>query len=310
MDYLLKHTGERSGAVHEKGLLGLALLAQGKMKEAETLAMAWNELPGEKQWTWYPSYQAHLPLPSITSRPVTSACSRPSRRTANASTSPRSIDPALYKDAHARRPAAGEELPQGRQRPRRAHRRLRHHDHHHPDGPAVMGTRRGLRHRNRGLQPRPRLRLRPHPHPRIRLHGLPLRHRCLHPGRPPGTLHHRPQGGRPTGHGRVRQAASPAAWQMPRPASTTAMATTCSPGAGHCSASSSPATTPPSARCSTTTRPSSTWPAPTTAPSSSNPAATRREKAYYMSPRIHPTAAMVLALGMGQPELRIQGKSE
>ena len=34
------------------------------------------------------------------------------------------------------------------------------------------------------------------------------------------------------------------------------------------------------------------------------------EKAYYMSPRIHPTAAMVLALGMGQPELRIQGKSE
>jgi hypothetical protein len=31
------------------------------------------------------------------------------------------------------------------------------------------------------------------------------------------------------------------------------------------------------------------------------------EKAYYMSPRIHPTAAMVLALGMGQPKLRMQG---
>ena len=44
--------------VHEKGLLGLAMLAQGKTKEAEALAMAWNKPPGEKEWTWYPSYQA------------------------------------------------------------------------------------------------------------------------------------------------------------------------------------------------------------------------------------------------------------
>jgi len=58
MDYLLQHPEERCGIVHEKGLLGLALLAQGKAKEAETLAMAWNEPPGEKEWTWYPSYQA------------------------------------------------------------------------------------------------------------------------------------------------------------------------------------------------------------------------------------------------------------
>ena len=26
-------------------------------KEAEKLAMAWNEMPSEKSWTWYPSYQ-------------------------------------------------------------------------------------------------------------------------------------------------------------------------------------------------------------------------------------------------------------
>jgi hypothetical protein len=32
------------------------------------------------------------------------------------------------------------------------------------------------------------------------------------------------------------------------------------------------------------------------------------EKAYYLSPRIHPTAAMVLVLGMNNPQLRIQGK--
>jgi hypothetical protein len=58
MDYLLQHPEERCGIVHEKGLLGLAMLAQGKTKEAETLAMAWNKPPGEQEWTWYPSYQA------------------------------------------------------------------------------------------------------------------------------------------------------------------------------------------------------------------------------------------------------------
>lgn len=57
-DYLLKHPEERCGIVHEKGMLGLAILAQGKTEEAETLAMAWNVPPGEKEWTWYPSYQA------------------------------------------------------------------------------------------------------------------------------------------------------------------------------------------------------------------------------------------------------------
>ena len=58
MDYLLRHPEQRCGIVHEKGLLGLAMLAQGKMNEAEALAMSWNTPPGEKEWTWYPSYQA------------------------------------------------------------------------------------------------------------------------------------------------------------------------------------------------------------------------------------------------------------
>jgi len=34
------------------------------------------------------------------------------------------------------------------------------------------------------------------------------------------------------------------------------------------------------------------------------------EKAYYLSPRIHPTAGMAIVLGMNQPELRIQGKTK
>ena len=58
MDYLLAHPEDRTGEVHEKGLYGLALLARGKTKEAQSLAMAWNKTPDEKSWTWYPSYQA------------------------------------------------------------------------------------------------------------------------------------------------------------------------------------------------------------------------------------------------------------
>ena len=88
MDYLIRHPEERTDHVHEKGLLGLALLAQGKTKEAETMAMAWNEPPGEKSG---PGIHPTKPSssPNISSRPATSACCRPSRRTANASTSPR-----------------------------------------------------------------------------------------------------------------------------------------------------------------------------------------------------------------------------
>jgi hypothetical protein len=57
-EYLLNRKDERCDIVHEKGLLGLALLARGKMKESEEFALAWNTPPGENQWTWYPSYQA------------------------------------------------------------------------------------------------------------------------------------------------------------------------------------------------------------------------------------------------------------
>ncbi|MDX1679886.1 MAG: DUF6288 domain-containing protein [Akkermansiaceae bacterium] len=57
MDYLLDHPEQLGGGVHEKGIYGLALLAHDKRREAKQLARSWNEMPGEKQWTWYPSYQ-------------------------------------------------------------------------------------------------------------------------------------------------------------------------------------------------------------------------------------------------------------
>lgn len=58
MDYLLQHPEEHCGIVHENGLYGLALLSRGKMKEAETLAMAWNEPPEATAWTWHRTYQS------------------------------------------------------------------------------------------------------------------------------------------------------------------------------------------------------------------------------------------------------------
>ncbi|MFM7181025.1 MAG: DUF6288 domain-containing protein [Verrucomicrobiales bacterium] len=58
MEYLLTRKDEHCGVLHEKGLFGLALLARGKVKEAEEYAMAWNTPPGVNEWTWYPSYQA------------------------------------------------------------------------------------------------------------------------------------------------------------------------------------------------------------------------------------------------------------
>lgn len=57
IDYVLNHKKDYGNEVHEKGMIGLALLARGKMQEAEKLAMSWNEMPDEKLWTWYPSYQ-------------------------------------------------------------------------------------------------------------------------------------------------------------------------------------------------------------------------------------------------------------
>jgi hypothetical protein len=56
-DYILNHTADHSHKVHEEGTVGLTLLARGKMEEAEKLATKWLELPGEKSWTWYPSYR-------------------------------------------------------------------------------------------------------------------------------------------------------------------------------------------------------------------------------------------------------------
>ncbi|MFZ9937419.1 MAG: DUF6288 domain-containing protein [Luteolibacter sp.] len=106
VDYLIRHPEQRAGVVHEKGLLGLALLARGNMKEAETLAMAWNEPPGEKQWTWYPSYQAIFLAEYFLQtgdRRVLPTIEENCKRLYLAQV----IDPALYKDAmHGGKPQA------------------------------------------------------------------------------------------------------------------------------------------------------------------------------------------------------------
>ena len=57
MKYLLKHTKDFGRQCHTRGAAGLALLSQGKRNEARAMAAAWNEDPGEKAWTWPVSYQ-------------------------------------------------------------------------------------------------------------------------------------------------------------------------------------------------------------------------------------------------------------
>ena len=57
VQYLLKHTKDSGRLCHARATAGLALLSQGKLKEAAALAASWNEAPGERAWTWPVSYQ-------------------------------------------------------------------------------------------------------------------------------------------------------------------------------------------------------------------------------------------------------------
>ena len=54
--YLLT-TKEKLGQCHEKATVGLAMLAQGKLPQARMLAYSWNKAPGPGTWTWPVSYQ-------------------------------------------------------------------------------------------------------------------------------------------------------------------------------------------------------------------------------------------------------------
>ena len=55
--YLLAHSKEFRSPCHKRGTVGLALLSQGKLKEARAMAASWNEVPSPRTWTWPVSYQ-------------------------------------------------------------------------------------------------------------------------------------------------------------------------------------------------------------------------------------------------------------
>lgn len=57
VQYLLAHTKEFGPLCHARGTAGLALLSQGRLKEAGVLASSWKEVPGEGAWTWPVAYQ-------------------------------------------------------------------------------------------------------------------------------------------------------------------------------------------------------------------------------------------------------------
>jgi hypothetical protein len=55
--YLVAHTGDIGRQCHTRATAGLALLSRGKRKEARAMAASWNEAPGKGAWTWPISYQ-------------------------------------------------------------------------------------------------------------------------------------------------------------------------------------------------------------------------------------------------------------
>ncbi|MDP6044079.1 MAG: DUF6288 domain-containing protein [Phycisphaerae bacterium] len=57
MRYLLTRTREFRSPCHKRGTVGLALLSQGRLKEAKAMAASWNKAPGERTWTWPVAYQ-------------------------------------------------------------------------------------------------------------------------------------------------------------------------------------------------------------------------------------------------------------
>lgn len=58
LQYLLKHTKDFGTQCHTRGAVGLALLSQGKMEEAKAMAASWNEAPGDGTWVWPVAYQS------------------------------------------------------------------------------------------------------------------------------------------------------------------------------------------------------------------------------------------------------------
>lgn len=57
VQYLTRHTRDFGSQCHTRGTAGLALLSQGKLKEARAMAASWNKVPGEGTWTWPVAYQ-------------------------------------------------------------------------------------------------------------------------------------------------------------------------------------------------------------------------------------------------------------
>ena len=60
MKYILKHGDEIEGQCSTKATVGMALLSQDKIKQAKTLVADWYKPPGKNMWTWHLSYQCIL----------------------------------------------------------------------------------------------------------------------------------------------------------------------------------------------------------------------------------------------------------
>ena len=97
VQYLLEHTKDYGTCCHEKGTVGLALLSQGKLKEARALAASWNEVPGEGAWTWPIAYQCIF-LSEYYLKTRDKSVLRTIESLANRLDEAQVMDPAMYAD--------------------------------------------------------------------------------------------------------------------------------------------------------------------------------------------------------------------
>jgi hypothetical protein len=106
MQYLLKNTREFNRQCHERATVGLAWLAQGRMKEAKALAASWNKAPGPRTWTWPVSYQCIF-LSEYYLKTRDKSVLRTIELLVKRLYEAQVVDPAIYKDRmHSGRPQA------------------------------------------------------------------------------------------------------------------------------------------------------------------------------------------------------------
>jgi hypothetical protein len=102
--YLLTRSKEFRSPCHKRGTVALALLSQGKMKEARSIAASWKNVPGERTWVWPVAYQCIF-LSEYYLKTKDKSVLKPIEGLVKRLYEGQVVDPVLYKDRiHSGRP--------------------------------------------------------------------------------------------------------------------------------------------------------------------------------------------------------------